>query len=171
MKISHLLNKWKHLNWEAPLQNETTKFTTLNLRLRVLNPNTIDTSSWCILWSGLPCELSVRPVTTPAVTEKNVPGHPPKFPRLQNCPWLRTTLELHGRAFSDIIFFLYLYIVGCFIWIVLVLNILASLLFNQSINKNSKNINICMVDFLCPSDSTYTSSWSSIDSSPRHETT
>ena len=47
MKISSLLKSWKNLNHKELTFNETHKFTTLNLRLRVLNLT--DIVSWVIL--------------------------------------------------------------------------------------------------------------------------
>lgn len=44
-----LLKKWKNLNHKESAYNETPKFTTLNLRLRVLKLNTMDIVSWIIL--------------------------------------------------------------------------------------------------------------------------
>lgn len=67
-------NKWKNWNQEKPSYNKTTKVTTLNLRLSVLNLKTIDFSSRIILLVGLSCELSVMPLTPllPGMTEENV---------------------------------------------------------------------------------------------------
>lgn len=89
-------NKWKNWNQEKPSYNKTTKVTSLNLRLSVLNLKTINFSSRVILLVGLSCELSVMPLIPllPGVTEENVSRHCQRFPGLQNCPWLRTSFRI-----------------------------------------------------------------------------